>query len=126
MYIFKRIDCGIQAFLILGGILVCFNYEFLTTEFMSVFFVVGGWQMISVLVHARWYRPPVKSQMRKVYLWALAILVGLVLPLSFTPLLLVALMGLLAGSSILAILYLITCLGELNEDIPQQEESTTP
>ncbi|WP_276485239.1 hypothetical protein [Paraflavitalea pollutisoli] len=124
MYLFKLIDCLVQGILILGGVVVCCSFKMLSTECIGAYIVVGSWQLINVWVHAVNYRPAVKYRARRIYLVSLAILTAIVVPLLMTDMVLLALMGLLMGSTGLAFLYLGTCIAETEQLMRERKETS--
>ncbi len=113
MKMFKLIDLWISAVLIGFFTFVClFNVEFL----FYAYFIVGGWQITSMIVHALsgWFMK--KGGARLIYIYTVAIIVLLVLlSLFFEPFFLTILFFLLIGSPILAVVYTHICFKELNE-----------
>ncbi len=114
MKLFKSIDNIIQLLLIAGAfILNLFSRGGLldSVYFFPSYFVVGGWQVLSVIIHF-FFRPPYPTTMRKIYLVALALV--FVVTLGSIPLkgILMVLMGLLFVTPVMAIYYLVTCMVE--------------
>lgn len=112
MLIFKKIDCILQAVLIVLGVCVSASaHDLLDEAFFFGYFLVGGWQLLSVFVHF-FYRAPYTITLRKIYLALLGfVLVGLVFSLPLQGIL-IALTVLLFLSPLMAIYYLVTCLLE--------------
>jgi hypothetical protein len=111
MKIFKKIDVTVQLLLILAASIVnlLFQRDFLSEYLMVSYFIVGGWQILSVIVHA--LNPlPFRSRWRRVYLWTLLSIV--ILGLFCIPVFLYYLFFLLFVSAALAIFYFITCVRE--------------
>jgi hypothetical protein len=117
MRTFKLIDYIIQIALI-GGTFIIMGVKLISGEDIGYeiifpsYFYVGGWQLISVAIHAF---AKYKSKLRKMYLKMLlvTVIVGIVCIATI-----IAgvyyLAALLFWSPILAILYLITCIKETN------------
>ncbi len=108
---FKRVDCIIQGVLIALGLVVVLGSGQMLDDpmFFASYFVVGGWQLISVIVHF-FYAAPYKKTMRKIYLITLgAVILALLLSLPSDGII-VMLFVLLFFSPVMAVYYLITCI----------------
>jgi len=114
---FKPLDCLIQVLLLVGSLVYSLFFKNFGDLFLASYFVVGGWQMISVLVHAlssASYRIPA----RKIYLWILLVTVvstGIVIGLSMSgsgDFLIMWLFGILFWTAAMAIFYFIICILE--------------
>lgn len=109
---FKIFDLSISIILILF-----FTPAFLfwrESIFLSGYFVVGGWQVISMLIHFsnRWFTA--KGSSRDTYQMAvLSIFLITLLGLLFTPVLFMLLYFLLVVAPLMAILYSIICFNEI-------------
>lgn len=113
MRTFKLMDCFVQATLI-GLALVLGPRQYRTgadEDFLIWYFLVGGWQVLSVIVHFLFYRPVTKSLLRRIYLITLA-LVTVILVTSAVGFVIEALFGLLFFSPVMALYYLVTCMIE--------------
>jgi hypothetical protein len=114
---FKRIDCIIQGLLIVLGLVMGLSSgEMLSDDltFFGGYFLVGGWQLISVIVHF-FYDAPYKRVMRKIYLITLgAVILALLLSLPADGII-AMLFGLLFFSPVMAVYYLITCIKETQQ-----------
>jgi len=120
MKAFKIIDCIVQVFLILGSIFfyiapvigvfnaVIYNY------LIYCYVLVGGWQVISVLIHL-FIPSEYKVGLRRVYEILLLITAVLFAISLFAGQGLAALGVLLYWSPILAIIYVTACLLELKK-----------
>jgi len=111
---FKKIDVIIQICLITAAILINLirQSDILSELFLSGYLIVGGWQLISAIIH--FIRPiPVKLTVRRIYLILLGftVLIGLITAVTSDAILMFFL-GLLFFSPLLAILYLVTCIKE--------------
>ena len=109
----KKADCIIQGLLIVAGLIMALTAERVLDDeqFFVAYFIVGGWQILSVIVHF-FYKAPYNTRMRKIYLISLGIvllIMGLSIP---TDGIIIALLGLLFVSPVMAIYYLITCIKE--------------
>lgn len=123
----KKADYIIQGLLIVAGLILALTAERVLDDeqFFIGYFTVGGWQMLSVIVHF-FYKAPYNTRMRKIYLIALGIVLlitGLSIP---TDGIIMVLVGLLILSPLMAIYYLITCIRETQAlealtTIPQTE-----
>lgn len=112
MRTYKLVDCWIQAILILAGLLFALSgYQF-DSLFFGAYFTVGGWQIMSVILHRIFYTPQHKSLMRRIYLVTLITVVALLLISLPSDFVIVALYGLLFFSPLMAVYYLITCIVE--------------
>ncbi len=114
MLAFKRIDCIVQVVVIVAGLCMAFAVqEVLNETFFAAYFMVGGWQLLSVVVHF-FYKPPYQTKMRRGYLISLAVVfVGLLLCLPGDNII-TGLAVLLVISPFMAIFYLATCINETN------------
>lgn len=113
MRTFKLIDCFLQAVLI-GLALILGPRQYRTggdEEFLTWYFLVGGLQVFSVIVHFLFYRPEHKSLLRRIYLITLLIVI-VVLVVSIGGFVIEAMFGLLFFSPLMAIWYLVTCIIE--------------
>jgi hypothetical protein len=112
---FKSIDCAIQSVLIvLGFILGASSADNMLDDyfFFLGYFLVGGWQLISVIVHFT-YEAPYKKTMRKIYLITLGIvLLAFLFSIPTGDGVMMMLFVLLFFSPIMAVYYLITCINE--------------
>ena len=116
MKTFKLFDYIFQIFLITISLLFVPWALFIvpagrSADYMILgYFVVGGWQLISVAVHAI---AKFKSKLRKIYLWMLlaTVIIGVICILTMI-LSLYYLAALLFWSPVLAFVYLIACIKE--------------
>lgn len=110
---FKKIDCVIQGILIVLGLVmgVSSRRMFDDTAFFAGYFLVGGWQLLSVIVHF-FYEAPYEKIMRKIYLITLGVVIVALLVSIPTGGIIVTLFGLLFFSPVMAVYYLITCIKE--------------
>jgi hypothetical protein len=109
----KKADYIIQIVLIVAGLILGLTAKRVLDDeqFFIGYFAVGGWQVLSVIVHF-FYKAPYNIRMRKIYLITLGIVL-LILGLSIpTDGIIVALVGLLFFSPVMAIYYLVTCIRE--------------
>jgi hypothetical protein len=109
----KKADCIIQGLLIVAGLIMALTARRVLDDeqFFVAYFMVGGWQVLSVIVHF-FYKAPYNIRMRKIYLISLGIvllIMGLSIPSDG---IIIALLGLLFVSPVMAIYYLITCIKE--------------
>jgi hypothetical protein len=112
MKTFKLIDVWISIILISCFAIVCIsNSEFL----FYAYFIIGGWQIISMVIHAftGWFMK--KGGARQLYIYTVAIILSLVLLGLFCEPFLIIFFFLLVGSPILALVYTHICYTELNE-----------
>jgi hypothetical protein len=123
----KKADYIIQIVLIIAGLVLGLTAKRVLDDeqFFIGYFTVGGWQVLSAIAHF-FYKAPYNTRMRKIYLIALGIvllIMGISIP---TDGIIVALVGLLFFSPVMAIYYLITCIRETQAlealaTIPQTE-----
>lgn len=112
MKTFKRIDCVLQAVLIVLGIgMAIASGEILSELFFAAYFIVGGWQVLSAIVHL-FYRAPYKTKMRKGYLISLGLVILMLLLCLPGENIISGLLVLLIVSPLMAIFYLVTCIRE--------------
>ena len=109
----KKADCIIQGLLIVTGLILALTAEHVMDDeqFFVAYFIVGGWQVLSVIVHF-FYKAPYSTWRRKIYLIALGIVLlitGLSIPAGG---IIFVLVGLLFVSPVMAVYYLITCIKE--------------
>lgn len=116
MKAFKTMDYIIQAMLIITGLVIGLQAKrFLDDEaFFLGYFLVGGWQLISVIVHF-FYKAPYKTRSRKIYLITLGIVILALLISLPTDGIIITLFGLLFFSPLMAAYYLVTCIRETKE-----------
>lgn len=118
----KLVDCWIQGLMILAAVPIAFSNTNFDGIFFGVYFMVGGWQILSVILHRIFYTPQHKSFMRHIYLITLAIVAGVLLA-SITSFIIWALYGLLFFSPLMAVYYLITCVVETKKlpEVPEPQ-----
>jgi hypothetical protein len=115
MKTFKIVDCYIQGglFLIVLFLVALSGGRLGESFFLVLYFVTGGWQLFSVLIH--WgYEKPYKVRLRKVYEVMLAATFGIGIICLFAGVFLEYMFGLLVWSPVLAILYFACCVTETN------------
>jgi len=117
MKTFKIADCIVQLLLIFGALFINLVLKPGTVDesFFMSYFLVGSWQIISLIVHL-FFPGEYKVELRRLYsilllLTAVVFLIGLF----SSGLLINVLFGLLYWSPLLAILYLITCILEIKK-----------
>ncbi|QEC42219.1 hypothetical protein [Pseudobacter ginsenosidimutans] len=123
MKAFARLDVAIQVILIIIGISIglAVASNSIQSDYMFVpYFLVGGWQIFSVIVHlvGEGFR---FGTMRKIYLVTLLLVLVILIISVPTEAIIYSLMGLLFFSPLMAIFYLATCYKEL-----QQYKLTAP
>ena len=123
MKAFARLDVAIQVILIIIGITIGLAVagNSIQSDYMFVpYFLVGGWQIFSVIVHlvGEGFR---FSTMRRIYLVTLLLVLVILIISVPTEAIIYSLLGLLFFSPVMAIFYLITCYREL-----QQYKQTAP
>ena len=111
MRTFKMIDCFLQAVLIGLALVLGLRQYGKGDDFFLWYFLVGGWQVLSVIVHFFSYTPVQKSLLRRIYLITLALVI-VILVVSTAGFVIEALFGLLFFSPLMAIYYLVTCIIE--------------
>ena len=118
MKLFKTIDWVGQLLLIVIGAVLALvkNAGFLSTDFTLAYVLVGGWQMLSVLVHL-FLPKAVKINARKYYLWLLALtmLAGIIIGLAIEDAIIGYLFAMLFWTPLLAIFYLFICYKEARQ-----------
>ena len=122
----KKADYIIQGLLIVAGLVMVLTAKRVLDDeqFFIAYFMVGGWQVLSVIVHF-FYKAPYNTKMRKIYLVALGIVLlitALALP---TDNIIGVLAGLLFVSPVMAVYYLITCIKE-TQALQAVAETPTP
>ena len=116
----KTADYVIQWILIGAGFLLTLLLRS-ETFFFGSYFVVGGWQVASVIVH---FLLPAgaRGRLRKVYIWSLALVAILGLAaLNLSEFSILYLFGLLLVAPVLAVFYAILCMKE-TKAIEQTEQ----
>ena len=108
---FKKIDFEISVILII----VCTAFAFYKqgTSFFIAYFLVGGWQLISILVHyyKNWFCE--KGTKRRNYQTAIiAIFICAAVGFVIYPLLILVAFGVLFGAPVMAIYYTWICYEE--------------
>lgn len=108
---FKVMDMWVQiAIIVIVMLLFLFQDHMIFGEsFFYIYFILGGWQLISVFVHFYFPRE-VKIPLRNIYhiLVALTILIGMIIGKELVD----YLYSMLFWTPILALLYLATCIIE--------------
>lgn len=110
MKIFKLADCIIQGLLLFfaAALIALFSVRLDETLF-SMYFVLGGWQVISMLIHL-FVRGPHKSGLRKLYHILLVLtIVGAIFSLTDDDFFLTYMAIMLGWTPILALLYFVCC-----------------
>ena len=108
---FKLIDVWVSIVLIIGAVL--FSFVSRNFDFIFSYFVVGGWQVISMLIHTfcRWFVEPGAARIRYhyivVFLAAFAFIGA-----AFTPLLYCLMLVLLFAAPFMACYYAYMCYTE--------------
>ena len=113
METFKRYDLLISIFLITG----CTIYSLVKGDFTFIFcyFIVGGWQIISMLVHSTkgWFTR--KSSKRYYYHWTVAVIIALGLSAFVISFLLIIYYVMLFMAPLMAVFYTLMCYDEVKE-----------
>ncbi|WP_127131032.1 hypothetical protein [Pseudoflavitalea rhizosphaerae] len=114
MKAFARLDVAIQVVLIIIGIAIglAVASNSIQSDYMFVpYFLVGGWQIFSVIVHlvGEGFR---FGAMRKIYLVTLLLVLVILIISVPTEAIIYSLLGLLFFSPVMAIFYLATCYRE--------------
>ncbi len=110
---FKKTDCFISSLLIAGFTVMSFvNMD---CTFIIGYFVVGGWQVLSMIVHAAfgWFTNGYSYRSIYQYL-VLGIIVMALLGLIIKPFLFILAFPLLFAAPVMAIYYTWICYYELN------------
>ncbi|MBC7829401.1 MAG: hypothetical protein H7122_16760 [Chitinophagaceae bacterium] len=112
MITFKKIDWMIQVFLIIAALVMVIASRQTRDLYFLYYFVVGGWQLISVFVHLA-NKIEYKSRLRKIYLQILAVVTVLaIISFALYYIIIYYLIALLFFSPAMATLYLITSIIE--------------
>jgi uncharacterized membrane protein YesL len=115
MLAFKRVDCVVQGITILAGLVMALTApDMLSEGFMGAYFLVGGWQLLSVIVHF-FYKAPYETKMRKIYLVALLLVIVVLLLCLPSDAIISGLFALLVVSPFMAVFYLAACIKETNK-----------
>ncbi len=113
MKLFKQVDIAISITLVIGFTLYYSYYD--TGILFTAYFIVGGWQVISMLVHSfmGWFTK--KKSIRKVYHWVTFIIIaaGCFGFLINIPLFIFYIM--LFAAPAMAIIYTAICVNELRQ-----------
>ena len=112
MKTFKKIDCWINFLLI--GFFFAFSLIKLDHSFLYGYFIVGTWQVTSMLVHV--FTGYFTSKHYSRYYFHAIVIVLLILKLLgwiVYPLAFIVLIGLLFAAPVLAVVYSIICYNEL-------------
>lgn len=116
MKAFARLDVVIQVILIISGLaigLATMTNSIHGDYMFFPYFMVGGWQLFSVIVHFVGEGTRM-GQLRKIYLGSLVfVILALLLSLAGKEMIIYALFGLLFFSPVMAVFYLFTCYREL-------------
>ncbi len=108
----KTIDCWVNIGLMVGSVIAVLVNQ---TNLLKAYFVVGGWQLLSMITHTinGWFMK--KGGARNVFQWVVvSILILVLLSQAITPFLLIFFI-LLMGSPVLALIYTKICYDELAE-----------
>ena len=112
METFKRYDLWISVILITGSAL----YSLIKADFSFIvcYFIVGGWQVISMVVHATngWF---ISHKSRKFYHWIVAVIIAVGLLAFLMPYLLFIYYIMLFVAPLMAIYYTVICNIEVKE-----------
>jgi hypothetical protein len=90
------------------------SFIFLDTTFIYWYFIVGGWQVISMLVHAvsGWFT---RKKSRRYYHWTVAIIIVMGILAFIMPYLLFIYYIMLFAAPVMAICYTFMCYQEVKE-----------
>jgi hypothetical protein len=115
MKTFKITDIFIQIVLIVVSLVYALFIDKLEIggiDFFTGYFVVGGWQMLSVIVHF-FYKAPYPTVMRRLYLLALLVVTVLaLLAVVVDPIVILVGEILLFFAPVMALYYLVVCFVE--------------
>lgn len=114
MKAFARIDVIVQTLLIIAGLvmgLAILSGSIHSDYMFAPYFLVGGWQIFSVIVHLAGEGVKMNT-LRKVYLIVLLVVIFIVIA-SIPSGVIYTLFGLLIFSPLMAFFYLYTCYREL-------------
>jgi len=112
MLLFKKIDAYAQVLLIVAGVI--FSIAIHDDESILSYFIVGGWQVLSALIHLFGFSSKPALKGRKWYLFMLLfVAISGLLTLVVSDLIIVYLLGLLFLSPLMAVWYCVICLLEL-------------
>jgi len=112
METFKRYDLWISIALIITGTIT--SIVLLEYTFIYWYFIVGGWQVISMLVHAinGWFR---RKKSRRYYHWTVAIIIAMGILAFLIPLFFFIYFVMLFAAPLMAIFYTLMCSEEVKE-----------
>jgi hypothetical protein len=118
MKLFKTIDwIGQLLLIVIGALLALFRKaDILSADFTAAYLLVGGWQLLSMLVHL-FLPAAVKIKARKYYLWLLALtmLAGVVTGVIIEKAIIGYLFAMLFWTPLLAIFYLVISYKEAKQ-----------
>ena len=112
MKTFKYFDAWFSCLLIISFSIMGFTNR--DETFIYGYFYVGGWQVISMIVHSLngWFTP--KGSSRYLYHWAVLILFFIaLLSLVYLPLLMLLLLIMVFTGPFMAIFYTVLCFNEI-------------
>lgn len=115
MKAFARIDVIVQTLFIVAGLAIglsVWSGSIFSDYYFLPYFMVGGWQIFSVIVHFVGEGGKV-NRLRKIYLITLLLVIIILLFSMLSDAIIYSLFGLLIFSPIMAIFYLYTCNHEL-------------
>jgi hypothetical protein len=113
----KTIDYIVQVVMLITGVLIITVFGLrIDGPGLSMYFFLGGWQMLSVLFHF-FIDKDYKIPLRNVYLVLLGFTVAIGI-ISLAGFILQYLLGLVLWSPVLAIIYLVCCYKETKKLVP--------
>lgn len=114
MKAFKTIDYVGQLVLITVGVfsIAIFGFRYDRGPGISTYFLVGGWQVLSVLIHLFLKNVP-KVNLRKIYHVLLIVTLVIGIPCLFSDAIIYYLVAVLIWSPVLAIIYVVCCYKEV-------------
>lgn len=127
MKTFKTVDYIGQILLLLFsvGLGLSTGFDMLGSPALNMYLFVGGWQLISVIVHL-FFRKEYKIPLRKLYHILLIITLSIGLVMGFSDLVIYYFFGMLFWSPLLAILYLVCCYKETMKLSPVALKANQP
>lgn len=109
--LFKKIDVAGQLLLAATALVILAADDYGGAAFVFGYFALGGWQLLSTLVHGlnsgAFFRSPMRRSYEKALLWIF--IIGIVT----APVFLFYLMAMLVAGPIMAIYYMIVCTDEI-------------
>lgn len=119
MKAFKTFDYVCQIILLVVALfsIVIFGFDIFTGPAMAMYFILGGWQVISVIIHLFLKEVP-KDNLRKIYHVLLISVIAIGLLCLPSDAIISYMVGILLFSPVMAIIYLVCCYRETQRMTP--------